>query len=215
MTESCTAANPEQGLFLSAQTLKLRVVENSGGAPEACVVRGTPGQTRLGGCPQFPHRTPGDPPSTSRHGGARAGCRARAGRRSPASTSLQSAPACISARGGGVAGRSELEIAKRGKKRATPSSKSTPWMPNGARQERGLPRIRKSALRGEILVWRKGVWTSFLEVDREQFLAKRVGPRSEPAQGHFRPAPHGTFGTFACFAPPTSTSSPAVIRKSA
>ena len=143
-------------------------------------------------------------------------------RESGASTSPpEPARACLSPllpafqlRGGGRS-PPELKIREKPKKWATFELFATLLMPSGGRQERALRRIAKSALRAEILVRKRKVGSGFFEVDRVGFLAKRPNSGSEPAQGHFRPAPHGTFGTFANPRTRASTSSPAVTPKSA
>ena len=130
------------------------------------------------------------------------------------SSLFEPAPAGISApRGWPVPAGAEKP--PRAKKRATFQLFATLLMPSGGRQERALRRIAKSALRAEILVRKRKVGSGFFEVDRVGFLAKRPNSGSEPAQGHFRPAPHGTFGTFANPRTRASTSSPAVTPKSA
>ena len=117
-------------------------------------------------------------------GGSRSIAAGRSGP-SPASTSRSSsrseaadlsepAPADSLARGG-----SGARNPRKGEKRATPSSKSTPWMPNGARQERHMYRTRKSALRGKIHARQRG--------GRLGFFGGRsgtvFGPR-RPARAH-------------------------------
>ena len=192
----------------------MRVVENSGGRREPRQDLGDPRSGTLrGGVPNFPTAPRGTPPSTSRqarHGGARAGCRGPS-RASISSLDLAAVRSCRHFRSRG--GRRAIGARNRqaGQKRATPSSKSTPWMPNGARQEWGIPRIRKSTLRVKILVRLRGGGDGFLRSMGSVFLPGR----QEGSLGHFQPAPHATFGTFANPRTRAATSSPAVIRKSA